>query len=368
MDAHVAGPFPFDAPFPWSLLKLELLEKYTNTLVGILGSRRRICFVDLMAGEGFYSTGDPGSAGRLAKIAQTHAASGRRVRVIAIEANKAAFTRLEKNTEHVRAFIEVRHGKWQDQVSGLLGELADEFVFFFVDPMGIKQIPWDSLAPFVARPDSELLINFNSGIAARLAGLIVGGTPMPSLDAAMGDDDWKNGVKEALAQHTTHHHMAAAYRKRLALEGNYIVSSSPIAKDGDQGQHKYHMMFASRNLKAFEVVNDILAIQREQIRRSRALANQLPLFKVTGEQYDLEREAGLINALAESLASDPTLRGWSGTIEQLRRIAFRTRFAAFKFMYYAAAITLLVDQGRAFVTGPDKRRAGKLQLSVSVRL
>lgn len=368
MDAPQRGPFPFDAPFPWSLLKLELLEKYANALGGVLGSRGPICFVDLMAGEGFYSSGDAGSAGRLATIASNHAASGRQVRVIAIESHRAAFNSLKKNTEHVRKFIDVRHAHWEKQVPGLLNELAGEFAFIFIDPMGIRQIPWHALASFVSRPSTELLVNFNSGIAARLAGLSVKGKPVPALDAAMGDDGWKEGVKEALDRHTTHNHMAAAYQKRLAHKGNFTVSSSPVAKDGDQGQHKYHLMFASRNVKAFEIVNDILAAQREEIRRSRALQEQLPLFPVTPAQYDEERVAGLVSALAESLASDPTLRGWQGTIQELRQRAFLTRFASFKFMLYAAAVTLLVEQHRATVIGEEKRRGGKLQLSVSVRL
>ena len=46
-------PFSFTQPFFWSTLKLEILEKYANALAGIMGGKRRMVFVDLMAGEGY---------------------------------------------------------------------------------------------------------------------------------------------------------------------------------------------------------------------------------------------------------------------------------------------------------------------------
>ena len=365
-DAH--GPFDFIAPFPWSLLKLEILEKYSNALAAIVGSRFPICFVDLMAGEGYYASGDLGSAGRLAALAQAHRDDGRSVKVIAIEENAEAFRALESNTAAVRAFVGVRNARWQDQVQPLLDELQGSFVLFFVDPMGIEEIPWNDLSPLITRQNTELLINFNSSIAARLAGLVMSGRNSPVLAGCFDGDSWTTGIDEARATQGTHQHMASAYMNLLHGRGNYAVSSSPIAEFGDRGRHKYHMIFASRNIKAFAVMNDILAIQHENLERSRAAAGALPLFPFNPDEYEREKEDRINRELADSLARDVTLRGWSGTIQDLRIRAFRSRFATYKFMYYAGAVTLLVDQQRIGLLSADKRRRSKGQLTPKLLL
>jgi three-Cys-motif partner protein len=373
MSSNSGGPFPFDAPFSWSLLKLEILEKYADAMATIIsGLGLPVCFVDLMAAEGYYRTGDAGSAGRLAEIASRHADAGRDVRVIAIEKNPAAFKRLQANTEHVRDFIDVRQGSWNEQLEPLLEELTGYFVFFFVDPMGVKEIRWEWMEPIVTRTNSELLVNFNSSIAARLAGYVLNGRSGgwgDLLRAVMNGEAWLEGLAAARSENKTPAHLAEAYADLLGTRGGYAVSWSSIAKEGDRGQHKYHMLFASRHMKAFEVMNEIMATQHENLRRERTLAdNASKLLPMSSEDYDTERQAALVQQLADSISTDESLRSWRGTIAELRKKAFISRFGEFNFKHYASAVTLLVDRGRATASGDPKRRAGKLPLKAQVEL
>lgn len=356
-------PFSFQRPFPWSLLKLEVLSKYADVLPSVVGGwAPAICFVDLMAGEGYYQSGESGSTGHFVAIAQRHLENGRNVRAIAFEANATAFGRLTANTEAVRSFVSVRQGKWEPHVPALLGELADDFAFFFVDPMGVRDISWTALEPLVKRAPSELLINFNSVVAARLAGkALEQGDDCGEyrrLLTVMGGDYWVPGAGAARNSGTLGRYMAQQYAEFLAGAGGYTVSSGLVREFGLHGRPKYHLVFASRNTRAFQIMNDILYAQRERL-----LAEERPrlgpLFEGLDEfadTYSSEREEALVLELTNSLANDERLRGRAVSIEQLFDIAFRSRFAEYKKALYVRAATALVDQGRASVIGEERRR------------
>ncbi len=372
-----ARSFSFDQPFPWSLLKLEILEKYSDTLAAIVGTNRRAVFVDVMAGEGYYSTGEDGSAGRLAEIAKRHRSQGRNVRVIAVEANAEAYERLESNTAGLRDFIQVRNADWREEVDTILEETNGAFVFFFVDPMGLEQIPWNDVSRLLARPSSEVLINFSSPTAARLAGIVLDGSrghekSLQSLEAAMGGASWGPGAEEARAVRQLPGHMAAAYAAAIEATTDHDTRRTLISKDGEAGVPKYHLVFASRVPRAFEIMHGIIASQRERLRRDAVLARHAEpmLMPFSAEDIEDAHADALINALASSLENDPALSGRTLTIRSLRTEALTTfgRFGFFREGLYRPAVTRLVDSGAAAVCGEDVRSGAYLRLDVPVRL
>lgn len=364
------GPFDFNAPYFWSLLKLEILEKYTDALARIVGSRWPICFVDLMAGEGMYDTGDRGSAARLLEIARKNREAGRRLRLIAVEADEAAYAQLEQNLAGAEEFVQARHGRWEDQIDDLLRETAGEFVFFFIDPMGVREIPWAQVNRLLRRPNSEALINLNTQVSARLAGNVRNGSSHAAgarerLNALVGDNSWEAGLP-AVERGELPRHIASAYVNRIHALG-YSVSSTLISERGDVGRPKYHLVFASRAFKAFEVMNNILHLQRERLRQDRTLAQQPPLLAATPAEYQREREAELVGTLAQALATDPDLRGKSMAVENLHRTVLPKHFAEFKEAHYARAATILLNEDR--ITAPDAKwvkRLGQTFLQKSV--
>lgn len=324
-----------------------------------------------MAGEGYYESGDLGSAGRLASIAQFHEDRGRSIRVIAVEAHDAAFTQLQANTAELRGFIEVRHADWRTELPALLKELQGYFVFFFVDPMGVVEIPWSSMSQIVTRPDSEILVNFNSSIAARLAGFVLNGKTdtgqAARIEEVMNGMAWTSGASEARDRHELHEHLATTYARLIGVHGNFIVCWSLVREGVEEGLNKYHLIFASRHSKPFPVLNDILALQHHRLLKERALANPLPLLPQTETEYDREHLMTITQALANSLLRDEGLRGWQGSISDLIDRCFRSRFGDYASKWYADAVTLLVDQQHVATIGQAKRRGGKLQRDTIVK-
>ena len=369
-------PFSFSSPHVWSLLKLEILGKYASALAGIVGSSQPICFVDLMAGEGYYDMGQAGSTGYFATIAGDHLNRGRAIRCIAFEANGTAFQRLEKNTRSARAFVDVRHARWETQVSELLEELTGEFVFFFVDPMGVREIPWGSLKAIVERQRAEVLINFSSVIAARLAGKALSRGPNSGenrrLVTVMDGDYWESGVEQARDDGRLGTYLADQYAGFVSRHGRHAAAWTQVRERGVSGRPKYHLIFLGRHPKAFAVMNDILNIQRERLMKQEATKKPLPLFADLdadfAETYEADRHEALVSELANSIASDAKFRGRIATISNIFDEGFGSRFAEFKQALYAPAVTRLVDDGRAAVVGEDKRHRGQLQRKVMVRI
>ena len=348
-------PFPYEQPQYWSLLKLELLEKYSEAAAAILGSQgHRVTFVDLMAAEGYYASGDPGSTGRLAGIAERNAAAGRTVRCIAYESNTTAFARLQGNVAHAHEWVDVRNARWEDHTAELLDELQGDFVLFFVDPMGL--ISWQALAPLAQRAHSEVMVNFSSTTAARLAGRWRRGGSTAAADAARLDDvfggrHWTQPIEDASAYAPLNQRLADTYAILLSDEAGYSVASHPIAQRGSSGRPKYHIMFGSRHQKAFRIMNDIIAGQSQRVEHENSPATQareaaLALGQASMDLGEMQSpDEDTIERLAMSLAYDESLRGQRIVLSDLFDTAMRSRFGEFRRTHYRLAASRLLGRG-----------------------
>lgn len=361
------GPFGFERPFYWSLQKLEILEKYAQAAAPILARNHRVTFVDLMAGEARYESGELGSTGHFARIASANAAVGRSIRCIAYETNPAAFAKLEANTADVRQLVDVRNARWEEDVPALLRDIQGDFAFFFVDPMGLREISWSALDPLLTRPSSEILVNFASPIAARLVGKWRRGAPTATgdknrLDAVFGGESWVSVVSpyqttsgellQSLAQH---------YADRVAAVGQYGVASQTIRQGGASGKPKYHLIFGSRNELAFVLLSGIIAGQTERLKIEALQAStRIPEGQIAMvlDVESPEQVAGrlLVEELANSLVHDPELLGRPMTLTQLYREAIDSRFGEYRRALYRAAVFDKLDpEGRVIIH--DRKRS-----------
>lgn len=226
MPSPHRDPFAYDRPFYWSQQKLEILEKYAKAATPILAKigKHRVTFVDLMAAGGYYTSGHPGSTGHFAQVAEANRAAGRNVRCIAYEIDSEMFALLQTNTAPARDFVTVRNAAWETQVHELLKEIEGDFVVFFIDPIGLREVSWEALLPIINRPFSELLINFPSTTAARLAGRWARGTQSAEgsrerLDTVFGGDSWMKAA--AIEDGQLHEHLAESYADRVQTVGKY---------------------------------------------------------------------------------------------------------------------------------------------------
>jgi three-Cys-motif partner protein len=160
-----------------AFIKHTLLKSYLEKLFLILGTGARnshveLCYIDCFAGpwgdvsESMESTSIAISLRTIEKCRQQLAGRGIKAKMRAsfIEKDRRAFERLREylsNSTPVEISAECRQGDFVALRQDILNWAGrDAFVFFFVDPMGWKEAGIEVLRPLLARPRSELLVNF----------------------------------------------------------------------------------------------------------------------------------------------------------------------------------------------------------------
>jgi three-Cys-motif partner protein len=170
-------------------IKHELLRAYLKRLfliVGMSGEKlgvSELCYVDCFAGPWGDESDELASTSigiSLAILEECHAelaARGRQltIRALFIEKDKSSFSRLQtflaqRTSAQVKAealpgdFVALR-----DDILRWCGPRA--FAFFFIDPKGWTPVQVSVLAPILARPRSEFLINFMYDFMNRAASM-----------------------------------------------------------------------------------------------------------------------------------------------------------------------------------------------------
>lgn len=154
--------------------KHRLLEAYLERLFMIVGQHQRtICYVDCFAGpwksqaDDMEDTSIAVSLNIIRKCRDGLSLMGHdvRFRALFVEENKKSFRKLDSYLESRKGDgieTEAKHGEFHTLIPEILDWCEDDsFVFFFVDPTGWKDaIELPTLAPLLARQNSELLINF----------------------------------------------------------------------------------------------------------------------------------------------------------------------------------------------------------------
>jgi len=156
-----------------AFIKHALLETYLERLFVIVGQyAKKISYVDCFAGpwqEGGTDLSDTSIAISLNIIQKNRDfLRGRghdvQFRALYIEKDKKAFNKL-KNYLDTRKdsglIVDAFHGEFYDLRDEILKWCGTEdFVFFFIDPTGWKDMVVPTLRPLLERPNSEYLINF----------------------------------------------------------------------------------------------------------------------------------------------------------------------------------------------------------------
>ncbi len=156
-----------------AFIKHSLLETYLERLFVIVGQyAKKICYVDCFAGpwqEGGTDLSDTSIAISLNIIQKNRDfLRGRghdvQFRALYIEKNEKAFNKLKTYLDTRKdsgLIIEAFHGEFYDLRDEILKWCGTEdFVFFFIDPTGWKDMVVPTLQPLLQRPNSEYLINF----------------------------------------------------------------------------------------------------------------------------------------------------------------------------------------------------------------
>ena len=175
-----------------------------------------------------------------------------------MEADSTVFQNLKSSTSDFGKFVHNYEGDFADFIDCILQEIADKPTLFFLDPIGIKELAWSTLEPLFKRVAiTELLMRFDAQTALRLTGK--GEHLHNTFNAILGESDsqyWKERL---------HHCGESAANKKDCLTQAYedkiksyykYVARIPIR--ADDNQIKYYLLFATRNPKGVQLMNDVL--------------------------------------------------------------------------------------------------------------
>lgn len=160
----------WDAP-PHTLAKHAILRAYLEAWFPILAKwNQRIIYYDGFAGPGRYKGGEVGSPLIAISVARDHRANlDAEIRFSFVEERKDRADHLRQEIGRTQVpgnfAIEVIDGTFEDSLRGVLDELdrigaAIAPTFAFIDPFGIKGVPFDLIARLMRRQRCEVLITF----------------------------------------------------------------------------------------------------------------------------------------------------------------------------------------------------------------
>jgi three-Cys-motif partner protein len=267
------------------------IERWSRILLGRAGSlRQRVRIVDACAGEGQDEQGNPGSpliAIREAEKARgqmsAHRSTAVEVQIVAIEKDAARFRHLAKMISTFAGRHIAQQGTLESHIAELEPDFASTPTLFFIDPFGMEPLQADVVRRALRGPKNEVLLLFADQAGLRhlgaadaldqpeekeldLFGTVPSPTPVPIsnalqltaeaavriLNAAFGDERWRAVLD--MPRQKRRQALVDMYAELLRSMGAGYVLPLPII--GSQTQLKYHLIFATKSGKGYEVMKD----------------------------------------------------------------------------------------------------------------
>jgi three-Cys-motif partner protein len=350
----------------WSHIKLRILEKY---LCAYLNKRGRfhptIYYIDGYAGPGYYGDGssdpDEGSPLRIARMAQQRRDFGKPGRFVCIYTEsdpdycdnlRDALSRAAIDSDSVHVFC----GTFQQHLTEILKLLRPGPAVCFLDPFGVNGISPAELKPLLQRPNTEFLLNLNTGILRRMAGFEDSSAKdrnakLANVSRTLGEDptdsspNWLNLWQQFNDSRRWEMWAAQTYMKQLVSfspDLRYAMAYEVRAKF--RARPKYYLVFASRSSHAFPIMNDFLCTEEDDLfAKTEAVTptGQTSFLQPLREQ---ERDSGLVRLAEEIHAYGHQHQGVNR--EALIEHFTYVRLGQFRKAHWRQALKLLVDQGR----------------------
>ena len=270
-------------------------------MVAILSRAGTIYYVDGFAGPGTYlEDSEDGSPLLAARHARELSLSNRQyeLQCINVESDHDVFRNLQDSTSELGTWVENLHGNFGEFVIKILNLIESQPALFFLDPLGVKGLEWNSLLPILERPyTTELLIRFDTSAALRHTG----SDPRhhATFNAILGEDTseyWRK-YRDACGESSSARRdcLTKAYEDKLREHFDF-VGRIPISSSDDS--LKYFLLFATRKVKGMQVMNDVFYKMKnlrdrtlDKERRTRGIGRQMNMFEPTPEEktlYELE--------------------------------------------------------------------------------
>ena len=270
-----------------AFIKHELLKSYLQKLFLIVGNSARssrqieLCYVDCFAGpwgdesEGMEATSIAISLQTLSAVRQKLGINGVsvRIRALYVEKDARAHARLAAYLRgNIRSGIdaEPRQGDFvalRDEILRWVGNGA--FTFFFIDPKGWKDIGIETLRPLLARPRSEVLINFMYDFVNRTMSMPEWQADMVAL---LGESIDVDGMTPSQREHVILKTYRSNLKRCMTATGPRFPPRSAYVRvlDRTRARPKYHLVYVTshpRGLIEFMTISEGVDLVQKQVRQ-----------------------------------------------------------------------------------------------------
>lgn len=274
----------FESPRSWFILKYKVLDKYLRSYFPKVNQKYMCPAVaaDLFAGRGRFEDGTEGSPIIIARHAKRYGDRfGLRNQVVLAEASVQDREMLNENmkefTENGTATIvpgdAVNVGR-----ALLVGIRPGIPLFVFLDPFGLKGLSMQLLVEIFnrAKKDStEVLINFNHRAISRRLGICKktlgrdvrvrkqAETTIVQTSDLLGGDWWLDVLNNDALDDDEKVEVIQSKYVDVYRDHFQFLESFPVT-EGLPGENvKYYLIFASRSLVAFELMNDVMCSSQQ---------------------------------------------------------------------------------------------------------
>ncbi len=129
-------------------------------------------------------------------------------------------------------------------------------IFAFIDPFGIKGLPFCAVKDLLSRQRCEVLINLDSDGIARVYGAGRYANYRVRLNEIFGDEEWEKELAEVPANAIAPR-ILAMYRRRLLTipNVNYAFAFEMQSKNG---KIDYHLVFATQHQLGLEKMKEVM--------------------------------------------------------------------------------------------------------------
>lgn len=267
-----------------SYVKHVFLESYLERLVHKTASKYpHIVYVDGFAGpwqsanEKFQDTsfGIALHALRQAKTSWKERNRDVRMSAYLVERDPTAYKQLEAIPQRYPDIeIKTYSADFLTILPTILRDIPpDAFAFFLIDPKGWR-IPLNTLAPLLARPNSEVIFNFMFDFINRAANIndpvVVSG-----LNELIPNGDWRSKLDEAEHMQSGEERKAIlvdAFAANLARLGNYAYVAETTVLRPLKDRPLYCLFYATRHPRGIEVFRDCQIEALKEQSKTRAAA------------------------------------------------------------------------------------------------
>jgi three-Cys-motif partner protein len=242
-----------------TLAKHAILKAYLDAWIPILSRARnadQLAMIDGFAGPGAYVDGEKGSPMLMLdcylRRQDRERLQAKRLRYFFVEENKGRAEHLQglvdARTLPANVEVEVRHGRYEDEMPALLDQLERENAgvlpptFAFVDPFGYEANRFELASRLVGFDRCEVLVYVPIAWIARFVGKAEN---EPALCALFGDRSWEPAKSiEGLDERERFLH--DCFKSRLEAGCGYVRSFEIAPERAHTG---YHLFFGTNSEK-----------------------------------------------------------------------------------------------------------------------